>query len=164
MDPIEISPERADHPQVMALLDALDRYLGDLYPPEANHILGVEALLEPGVHFLVAREGGRIVGCGATRRMAAEPGTDGREYVEIKRMMVDPACRGRRIGERLLGRLESAAAAEGLDRALLETGAEQTGAVRLYERSGYRRRGTFAGYPDNGLSLFYEKRLAPGPR
>jgi putative acetyltransferase len=160
MDPIEISPERADHPQVIALLDALDRYLGALYPPEANHILGVEALLQPDVHFLVARRAARVVGCAATRRMPAEAATAGRAFVEVKRMMVDPAHRGQRIGEQLLQRLEQAAAAEGVDQALLETGAEQRGAVRLYERSGYRRRGAFAGYPDNGLSLFYEKRLA----
>jgi putative acetyltransferase len=32
--------------------------------------------------------------------------------------------------------------------------------VRLYERSGYRRRSAFGGYPDNGLSLFYEKSLS----
>ena len=34
-------------------------------------------------------------------------------------------------------------------------------AVRLYERCGYARRGPFCGYADNGLSLFYAKRLAP---
>jgi putative acetyltransferase len=32
--------------------------------------------------------------------------------------------------------------------------------VRLYERNGYRRRATFGGYPDNGLSVFYEKLLS----
>jgi len=48
----------------------------------------------------------------------------------------------------------------GIDRALLETGAAQAAAVRLYERSGYRRRAAFGGYPDNGLSLFFEKALA----
>jgi len=31
--------------------------------------------------------------------------------------------------------------------------------VRLYERSGYRRRTAFGGYRDNGLSLFFEKSL-----
>ena len=43
--------------------------------------------------------------------------------------------------------------------ARLETGRDQHEAVRLYERNGYRRRAAFAGYPDNGLSLFYEKSL-----
>jgi putative acetyltransferase len=43
---------------------------------------------------------------------------------------------------------------------LLETGRDQIEAVRLYERAGYALRGAFGGYPDNGLSLFYEKPLA----
>ena len=50
-------------------------------------------------------------------------------------------------------------AADGQALALLETGSDQTEAVRLYERAGYTQRGPFGGYPDNGLSLFYGKRL-----
>jgi putative acetyltransferase len=56
--------------------------------------------------------------------------------------------------------LESSLRAHGIERALLETGALQHEAVRLYERCGYRRRPAFGGYPDNGLSLFYEKALS----
>ena len=44
MNSIAIRPERPDHPAAMALLDALDRYLGGLYEPEANHILDLQAL------------------------------------------------------------------------------------------------------------------------
>ena len=55
--------------------------------------------------------------------------------------------------------LEAALRGRGIDRVLLETGEDQVEAVRLYERCGYARRGAFGGYPDNGLSLFYEKRL-----
>lgn len=156
---IVIQPERPDQPQVVALLDALDAYLGELYEPEANHILDVQALLAPEVNFLVARRGGRIVGTGATRRMPGEPGTDGLPYGEIKRMYVDPAERGQRIGERLLSALEAQLRSQGYTAALLETGREQTAAVRLYERCGYRERGPFGGYPDNGLSVFYGKPL-----
>ncbi|HSB21907.1 MAG TPA: GNAT family N-acetyltransferase, partial [Burkholderiaceae bacterium] len=74
-------------------------------------------------------------------------------------MVVESAMRGQRVGERLLSSLESSLRQQGIDRALLETGALQTAAVRLYERCGYRRRPAFGGYPDNGLSLFFEKAL-----
>ena len=159
---LQIRPERADQPQVRAMLDALDAYLANLYAPEDNHILDVQALLAPEVCFLVARgEGGVLLGCGAFRRMPAEADTDDRPYVEIKRMYVEPAARGRRIAEHLLAELERIAASEGTALALLETGRDQHEAVRLYERLGYRRRGPFAGYPDNGLSVFYAKRLLP---
>jgi putative acetyltransferase len=159
MNMLTIRPERPDQPDVVALLGALDAYLAALYAPEANHILGVPELLAPEVRFLVARRGGRAVGTGAARVRAGEPATGGLAYGEIKRMYVDPAERGQRVGEQVLETLERALAAEGLRLALLETGAEQAAAVRLYERRGYRPRAAFGGYPDNGLSVFYEKRL-----
>jgi putative acetyltransferase len=158
---IIIRPERPDHPQVVALLDALDRYLGSLYAPEANHILGIEALLVPEVSFFAAWQGDRVVGCGAVRRMPAEPETDDQPYAEIKRMYVVPELRGRHIGARLLRALEDEASNQDLTQALLETGRDQTEAVRLYERCGYRQRGAFGGYPDNGMSLFMAKDLHP---
>jgi putative acetyltransferase len=157
---IVIRPDRPDLPEIVALLDELDAYLGGLYAPEDNHILDVQALLAPEVTFLAARAGGAAVGCGATRRMAGEDATGGRPYGEVKRMYVRPALRGRGVAARLLAALEAALVGQGLTRALLETGRDQAEAVRLYERAGYERRGPFAGYPDNGLSLFFEKRLA----
>lgn len=158
---IVICRERPDQPDVIAALSALDRYLASLYPPEANHILGVEALLAPDVRFLAARAtDGRLLGTGAYRTMPGEPATDGRRYGEVKRMYVDPARRGERIGMQLLQSLEQDMVMEQLPLALLETGADQTEAVRLYDRAGYKRRGAFGGYPDNGLSLFFTKALA----
>jgi putative acetyltransferase len=156
---ITIRQERPDQPEVVALLDALDRYLGSLYAPEANHTMDVASLLAPEVCFLVARDGEQAVGTGACRRMAGEPETDHRPYGEIKRMVVDPARRGERIGARILQALEDRLRAEGYTQALLETGRAQTEAVKLYERCGYAERGPFGGYPDNGLSAFYGKRL-----
>lgn len=156
---ILIRSERPDHPQVVAMLSELDAYLASLYEPEDNHILDVQALLAPEIDFLVAEEQGGLIGCGATRRMPGEPETEDQRYGEIKRMFVHPAARGQRVAQRLLAQLEERLKADGVSLALLETGRDQLEAVRLYERSGYVLRGAFGGYPDNGLSLFYEKRL-----
>jgi len=159
---ILICRESPDQPEVRAALAALDAYLASLYPPEANHILEVEGLLVPDVSFFVARdaaEGGRVIGTAAVRRMPGEPQTDGVSYGEVKRMYVDPVHRGRRLGVRLLDTLEADMRNAGLALALLETGRDQSEAVRLYERRGYGRRGPFGGYPDNGLSLFLGKSL-----
>jgi putative acetyltransferase len=156
---ILIRPERPDHPQVVGMLRRLDDYLASLYDPEDNHILDVQALLAPEIDFLVAEGRGGLLGCGATRRMPGESDTAGQCYGEIKRMYVDPAARGQRIAVRLLAVLEERLKSGGVALALLETGRDQHEAVRLYERSGYVLRGAFGGYPDNGLSLFYEKRL-----
>ncbi len=158
-DAIVIRPERPDQPEVRALLGALDDYLQSLYPPEANHILDLQALLAPEVSFFVARRGGHAIGTGAIRRMAGEAATRDQPYGEVKRMYVDPAQRGRRIGARMLEAMEAQLHSEGLALALLETGRDQIEALRLYERSGYTTHPAFGGYPDNGLSVFYGKRL-----
>jgi putative acetyltransferase len=157
---IVIRRERPDQPDVAAALAALDAYLGELYEPEANHILSIDALLAPEIDFFTARdETGALAGTGAVRRMPGERDTGGLAYGEIKRMYVDPARRGQRIGARLVQTLETSLRERGIGLALLETGRDQHEAVRLYERAGYAQRGAFGGYPDNGLSLFFEKRL-----
>jgi putative acetyltransferase len=156
---IVIRRERPDQPEVMALLDALDGYLHSLYPPEANHILDVQTLLGADIAFFVARDGAQAVGTAAVRHVAAGAATGGRPYGEIKRMYVDPACRGRRIGAKLLAVLEDSLRAEGYAQALLETGRDQLEAVKLYERCGYAPQTAFGDYPENGLSVFYGKAL-----
>jgi putative acetyltransferase len=160
---IVIRRERPDQPEVVGLLRALDDYLASLYPPEANHIMDVASLSLPEVRFFVARQagprGGKAVGTAAVRVMPGEPATGGQRYGEVKRMYVDPQMRGQRLGVALIERLEGALRDEGIGVALLETGRDQTEAVRLYERCGYVPRGAFGGYPDNGLSVFYGKRL-----
>lgn len=158
-DDTTIQPERPDSPQVSALLTALDAYLARLYPPEANHILDVQALLDPAITFLTARRPDQLLACGAVRRMAGEPATAGVPYGEIKRMYVIPEARGAGVASRLLERLEAVLREDGSALSLLETGRDQTEAVRLYERAGYARRAAFGGYPDNGLSLFMGKAL-----
>jgi putative acetyltransferase len=158
-DDITLQPERPDSPPVCAMLAALDAYLADLYPPQANHILDVQALLDPSITFFTARRAGLLIGCGAVRRMAGEPATAGGPYGEIKRMYVSPEERGAGVASRLLALLESTLREDGLPLSLLETGRDQTEAVRLYERAGYVRRAAFGGYPDNGLSLFMGKAL-----
>ena len=149
---IVIRPQRPDHPQVVAALAALDAYLASLYEPEANHILSIAELMVPDVSFLAAWQRERVVGTGAARQLSDHSG-------EIKRMYVDPALRGQRLGSRLVAALEGSMRDQGLLLAQLETGAAQVDAVRLYERSGYTRCQAFGGYPDNGLSIFFEKHL-----
>lgn len=134
------------------LIGALDRLQLSLYPAESNHLDPVETLERDNVTFVAAFMDGKPVGCGAVKRM---PGG----YGEIKRMYVEPGARGRGAGRALVRALESELRASGIDIARLETGTRQPEALALYERCGYARRPPFGDYPDDPLSVFYEKRL-----
>jgi GNAT superfamily N-acetyltransferase len=57
---------------------------------------------------------------------------------EIKRMYVVPEARGRGLGKALLVALEDEARRIGYTIARLDTGPQQPGAQRMYERAGYR--------------------------
>ena len=155
---LDIRPTPPDHPQVQALIVELDAYLLSVYPPEESYLLDVSGLMHPSVTFLGAWMGDTLVGCGAVRTMSGEAATDGRRYGEIKRMFVSPSQRGARIGARLLAALETVLHAQGIDRALMETGEKLVPAMRMYRAAGYVERKEFGEYPDNGSSLFLEKR------
>ena len=61
-------------------------------------------------------------------------------------LAVDPAYRGRGVGTALLRKAEERAAA--MDKRTMSLGVigENTGAIRLYERQGYRTTQTWDGY------------------
>jgi putative acetyltransferase len=148
----EIAIESANQSEVHALLQASESYMAQLYPAESNHMLDVSDLCRPEVTFIVARIGGRAVGCGAIVATA-----DG--WAEIKRMFVSPAARGHRIGRRLLEELEAIAADKGVPLLRLETGNKQPEALALYRSAGFTEIGPFGPYRPDPLSLFMEKRL-----
>ncbi|MBF5096360.1 GNAT family N-acetyltransferase [Azospirillum sp. INR13] len=152
MPDITIATESPRQDQVVALVAALDRYLLELYPADTCHLLDIAELEAPDLRFFVARKDGVPVGCAALR-------VDPSGYGEVKRMFVDPAARGHRIGERLLARLEEQARAEGLTALLLESGIHQPEALGLYRKAGFSDRGPYACYEENGVSVFMEKPL-----
>ena len=150
---IAIALESPRQPQVIALIETLDAFNAALYPPEANHHLDIEALCAPDIRFLVARRGDDVIGIGA---LWLQPE---RGFGEVKRMYVSAAARGTGLGPALLGEIETMARAAGLPALMLETGTQNFGALKLYERAGFTTRGPFGDYPDHQLSVFMEKRL-----
>ena len=152
LPPIAIVAESADQPEVHALLRLSDAYHAALYPAESNHLVDLAVLAAPKVRFLVARRGGKAIGCGALVM-----GADGE--AEIKRMFVVPEARGLKLGSRILDALEAAAKAEGVRIVRLETGVRQPEALGLYRRHGYAERGPFGAYQPDPLSTFFEKRI-----
>ena len=147
-----IAPERADSADAVPLITELEAEPAQHYPAESRHGYSVEKLLREGVAFFVARVNHKPAGCGGVQIF-------GSEYAELKRMYVRPAFRGRGIGRRLLDRLAARAGESGVTLLRLETGIQQTAAIRLYEAYGFRRRDAFPPYRHDPLSLYYEKSL-----
>jgi putative acetyltransferase len=152
IDDMKIQAETPDQPEVRALLARLDAYCAALYPAESNHLMDIRSLTGPDVVFLVARDdAGRAAGCGALVSRDS--------YGEIKRMFVDPACRGRGIAAALMDELSARAAALGIRQLNLETGIHQPEAIALYRRAGFARCAPFGDYLSDPLSVFMGKAL-----
>jgi len=149
-DDIRLAIEDPRAVDVVSMLEEADAWYASIYPPEQNHLLDVETLRRPEIRFFTARDGGRLLGCGALR-------IDAEGWGEIKRMYVRSEARGLGIARRLLQRLEREAVEAGVSILRLETGIRQPEAVRLYECAGWRRRGVFGDYPDVPTSVFFEK-------
>ncbi len=143
--------ERADPHEARALLAASHAMMLELFTPESNHFLSLDALAAPDIAFFVARLDGRAAGCGA---LAIRDG-----YGEIKSMFVDPDTRRAGVAAGLIGRLEAEAIERGLELLRLETGNLLEAALALYQRHGFTVRSPFGSYSEHPHSVFMEKRL-----
>lgn len=147
---LQLARERADQPEVRALIDALDAYQKPLYPPASHHGVDIATLLAPDVIFAVARNAhGAAVGCGGVQLAP--------HWGELKRMYVQPGQRGLGVGRALLGFIEAEAMAAGCRLFVLETGYLQHEAIGLYMRAGYTHCPPFGDYVDDPNSVFMRK-------
>lgn len=152
-DSITIAREDPRQPDVVKLVRDLDAMFHDLYPAESNHLVDIETLAKPDIHFFVVRQAGKAIGTGALWHR--EP-----EYGEIKRIYVTPEARGLKLGKLILAALEDNARAHGIGLVKLETGTLQPEALGLFAKYGFVTCGPYADYPtDDPYSVFMEKRL-----
>ncbi|MGA9667908.1 MAG: N-acetyltransferase [Terracidiphilus sp.] len=107
----------------------------------------------------IAEEEGRMAGFAIVEW---EPDVDG-TIAYIQTLEVAPEQRGGGVGAKLLGRIEGSAREAGADRIWLHADAENFGAIRLYERHGYRLNGREEDYYARGrAALVYLKSLETG--
>jgi DNA-binding MarR family transcriptional regulator/GNAT superfamily N-acetyltransferase len=107
-------------------------------------------LMPPAGILIVARTGGRPVGCGAVKFHGKGP-------AELKRMWIAPTARGLGIGRRLLAELERHASKAGVMVLRLETNRALKEAIALYKHSGYFEVDAFSSEPY--ADHWFEKRL-----
>ena len=106
----------------------------------------------PAGAFVVMYDDDVPVGCAGLRR---HNDTD----VEVKRMFVRRAFRGKGLSRWLLAHIEDVAREMGYQRIIMETGLEQPEAMKLYETSGYHEIPGFGYYADAPENRCYAKKL-----
>ena len=142
-----------EDPRFLDLVSMLDQDLASRYD-DGNVSYAPYNALKKITAVVVAIVDGEPAGCGAFK-----PFDDG--SMEIKRVFVKPAFRGRGISKAMMGELEKWAAEMGYNRAVLETGTNQQEAISLYEGIGYRQMANFEPYVGMKESICYEKPLLP---
>ena len=151
---IEIRRDRPVSPHVLPLLQRHLDLMHASSPPESVHALDPAALDIPDVAFFTLREGAKVLGMGAVKRI--DP-----THAEIKSMHVVAEARGRGLARVLLDHLLAEAHSLGYTQLSLETGVEPVFAPArsLYERAGFGYCGPFDGYGPDPNSVFMTRSI-----
>lgn len=107
----------------------------------------------PSGAFIIARLGGKPVGCGAIIFLK-------KKTAYFKRMWLAPDVRGNGLGRRLLAELERVARKSGATNTCLETHRSLREAIALYRSSGYREVAPFNDEPY--ADYWFQKSLRDG--
>lgn len=148
-----IEPRSYDDADVVELVAQVQAEYVVRYGGPDEAAVDLAEFAPPLGRFFVGLLDGVPAATGGWRRMHEDA-------VEIKRMYVVPAARGRGLARRMLAELEASAAAVGVGRVILGTGDQQPEAIALYESSGYHAVPGFGFYADTPGAVFYGKALS----
>jgi|SRR5271166_4894988 len=151
---ITIVPEDPRSPDVQRLLSAFVDEVKKRYdsPPADVGFFDPALVTVPKSIFLVARDDGKAVGCGALVPMDEN-------VVEIKRMFVATEERGRGVATQILDELERLAREFDYDAMRLETGVRQPESIALYGKAGFYRIPNFSPFEVDSSAVCFEKRI-----
>jgi ribosomal protein S18 acetylase RimI-like enzyme len=123
-------------------------------------------LADPASTFLLAEDGGRIVGYVMLHSGHAPPPVTGPSPIELVRIYVDPPAIGSGLGSRLMAASLDEAAAQGAQTIWLGVWERNGRAIAFYERWGFERVGekTFVLGEDVQTDHVMAKRLPPQAR
>ncbi len=145
-----IAPAPIDSPEARALLDALSEALSAITGGSGQASFDLAEMSNPRAVFVVAREDGLAVGCGALREISSDT-------AEIKRMYAKE--KGLGIGAQILRDLETRARELGYSQVILETRTCNEGAVRFYLRQGYLVTENYGRYRGRADAVCFRKIL-----
>lgn len=138
-------------PDFVQLVSLLDQELAERDGDEHSFYQQFNHIDRLG-HVVLIKDNGSPIGCGAIKDL------DG-EAMEVKRMFVLAAQRGRGVAGSVLEELEKWAFELGYASCRLETGKRQPEAIALYKRQGYQRIPNYGQYAEVENSICFEKKL-----
>lgn len=152
---VSIAPADLNAEDFRGLIGAHKSLMLETSPPESSHALKIEAMKSPELTVWEMRDGDKLVGCGALKRLK-----DGRSG-EIKAMHTVAQFRGGGLGKSMLRHIMSTAEERYYSRVYLETGSQPAfqPARALYESHGFVACGPFGDYKDDPHSVFMVKVL-----
>ncbi len=158
---LQIEPiTQADDAQVAAIIRAVMPEFGAsgcgfaINDPEVDWMS--RAYAGPRSAYFVLRRDGRVLGGGGVAPLEG----GGADTCELRKMYFLPEARGLGAGTAMMERCLEAARAFGFRRCYLETLTGMDAAMRLYERSGFRRiDGPMGATGHGGCNTFYLRDL-----
>jgi GNAT superfamily N-acetyltransferase len=150
---IKLIRTNSDHADFIELVRLLDAYL-TIVDGEDHSFYNQYNSIENLKYVIVAFDNGEAVGCGAIK-------SSNSTSMEVKRMFVQPAARGKGLAKKILSELEQWAQELGFEKCILETGRRMEDAVTLYKKCGYEVIPNFEPYTKMENSICFEKRV-PG--
>ncbi|WP_461452070.1 GNAT family N-acetyltransferase [Mucilaginibacter sp.] len=139
-------------PDFKYLICHLDQYLA-VINGEQNAFYAPNNVLDPLDTAVIAYFDEKPVGCGCFKKF-------NNSSIEIKRMFVDPAMRGKGIASKILNELENWAKEKGYSQTVLETGVKLDDANALYRKQGYKIIPNYGKYAGVETSVCMTKSLS----
>jgi putative acetyltransferase len=151
---MRIEVDDISRPEVLALLEEHLRNMHEITPPGQVFAFDASELRAPGVGFWTAWDDDVLLGCAALQEISPTEG-------EVKSMRTPAHRRRQGAGRALLAHILRVARQRGYRELFLETGRHPAfaPAQALYRSVGFRERGPFGAYVDNGFSVFMSLRL-----
>lgn len=142
-------------PSLTKLFAQSDEFHQELYSDcvliPLDHLRGPDSIL------FVAEINHYAIGCAALVFNGFGPN----DFVELKRVFIDPLFRGNGIANNLLGYLINYSSNFGIHKMYLELGPKQPEAFSLYKKFGFVECGPFGSWKEGPHSIFMEKNLCP---
>ncbi|WP_016989739.1 GNAT family N-acetyltransferase [Flavobacterium sp. ACAM 123] len=146
---ITIIRTNAENIDFIQLIGELDKDI-EIRDGDEHHFYAQFNKTDSIKYAVIAYDGYKAVGSGAFKLYKGD-------IAEIKRMFVNPENRGKNIGSKILGELESWAKELLFSSCILETGRRYPEAIALYKKNGYTITNNYGQYQGIDDSVCFSK-------